>query len=93
MKIILKIISAFLFIVFFGFSLNNTGIVTLKLFFGYQFLGPLVLILLIFFIAGIIFGVLAMFPMLFKYRKEISRHKKNLLMTEQDTVQSNSENL
>jgi uncharacterized integral membrane protein len=78
MKIISKIVAVILFIVFFGFALKNTGEVTLKFFFGYEFPGPLVLILLLFFISGVVLGVFAMLPTVFRHRRELSRHKKML---------------
>ena len=92
MKIISKIVAVLLFIVFFGFALNNTETVTLRFFLGYEFPGPLVLMLLIFFIAGIVLGVFAMLPTLFRHRRDLSRHKKNLSLIEQEIVKLQNEN-
>lgn len=92
MKIISRIITVLLFILFFGFALNNTETVTLHFFRGYEFPGPLVLMLLIFFVAGIVFGVFAMLPTLFRHRRDLSKHKKSLTLMEQEVAKLNSEN-
>ena len=87
MKLILRCVAAILFVVFFGFALKNTQEVALGFFLGYEIRGPLVLLLLGFFAAGAVFGVLAMLPMLFRHRRELTRHRKLLatLQKEQET--------
>lgn len=92
MKIISRIIAIILFIVFFGFALENTDPVTLHLFREYEFSGPLVLMLLIFFVAGIFFGVFAMLPTLFRHRRDLSKQKKSLASKEQEIQKLQSEN-
>jgi len=92
MKIILRIVAVILFIIFFGFALKNTDQVTLHFFLGYEFPGPLVLMLLIFFVAGIAFGVFAMVPTLFRHRRDLSRYKKDLLSKEQEIQKLHTEN-
>lgn len=88
MKIILRIITALLFVLFFAFALKNTQEVTLELFLDYSFRGPLVVLLLGFFVGGAILGVLAMSPTMFRYRREVSRQKKTIvaLQKERDTA-------
>lgn len=76
MKLILRIIWIFVFVLFFGFALKNNQIVTLKFFWGYEQSSPLVILLLVFFIIGAAFCILAMLPTLFKMRLTISRNKK-----------------
>jgi len=92
MKVISRIIAVILFIIFFGFALKNTDPVTLHFFLGYEFPGPLVLMLLIFFVAGIAFGVFAMVPTLFRHRRDLSKHKKDLLSKEQEIQKLQTEN-
>ncbi|WP_165967713.1 LapA family protein [Sapientia aquatica] len=92
MKIISKIVAILLFVVFFGFALNNTETVTLRFFFGYEFPGPLVLMLLIFFIAGIVLGVFAMLPTVFRHRRDLSKHRKNVSALEQEVAKLQNEN-
>jgi len=91
MKIIFKVVTVLLFILFFGFALKNTETVTLHFFMGYEFPGPLVLLLLIFFISGIVFGVFAMLPTLFRYRRDLSKYKKDLTLMEQEVAELQSE--
>lgn len=91
MKIISRIIAVILFIIFFGFALKNTDPVTLHLFMGYEFPGPLVLMLLIFFIAGIVLGIFAMLPTLFRHRRDLSKHKKSLTVKDQEIEKLQSE--
>ncbi len=91
MKIISKIVLILLFVIFFGFALKNTETVTLHFYMGYEFPGPLVLMLLIFFISGIVFGVLAMLPTLFRHRRDLTRHKKSLASKELEVTQLQSE--
>jgi putative membrane protein len=78
MKLIVKIIGFIIFIVFFFFALKNTQEVALHFFWDYEIRGPLVLLVLVFFAAGAVAGVLAMTPMLFRYHRDLSRHKKTV---------------
>jgi putative membrane protein len=78
MKILFRILAVIFFIVFFGFALKNTDEVTLRFFLGYVIQGPLVLLLLGFFVGGAVLGVLAMLPMVFRSRREVTRNKKAL---------------
>lgn len=84
MKIIARIVAVLIFIVFFGFALINKDEVTLKFFFGYETKGPLVLVLLVFFISGAVLGVLAMTPSLFRHRRELSRQRKQIATLQKD---------
>jgi uncharacterized integral membrane protein len=84
MKIISRIMAVILFIVFFGFALKNDQIVTLHYFLGYAQSAPLVILLLAFFLSGAILGILAMVPIVFHHRKDISRHKKTIAEIEQE---------
>ncbi|MBC3869718.1 MULTISPECIES: LapA family protein [Undibacterium] len=89
MKYLSRLIAAILFIIFFGFALKNDQIVTLQYFFGYQQSAPLVIMLLAFFVGGAVLGALAMVPMIFRHRRDLSRHKKTLaeIQKERDAVQ------
>jgi lipopolysaccharide assembly protein A len=91
MKIISRIITVLLFLIFFAFALNNTETVTLRFFGGYEFPGPLVFMLFIFFVAGIVFGVFSMLPTLFRYRRDLSKHKKSLTVLEEEVAKLQSE--
>jgi putative membrane protein len=76
MRLLFRIVAAILFIIFFGFALKNTQEVALRFFLDYEIRGPLVLLLLGFFAAGATLGVLAMTPTVFRYRRDLSKHKK-----------------
>jgi len=76
MKIITRLVAAILFIVFFGFALKNTQESAIKFFWDYEIRGPLILLLLGFFAAGAALGVLAMTPMAFRHRRELTRKRK-----------------
>jgi uncharacterized integral membrane protein len=78
MKIVSRIIAAILFIVFFGFALKNTQEAALRFFFGYEITAPLVLLLLGFFAGGAALGVLAMTPIVFRHKRDLSKHKKTI---------------
>jgi putative membrane protein len=84
MKLIFRIIAVIIFIVFFGFALKNTQEVVLSFFLGYEIRGPLVILLLGFFAAGAVLGVLAMTPTLFRYRRDLSKHKKLVATLQQE---------
>ncbi|NRR30915.1 LapA family protein [Oxalobacteraceae bacterium] len=83
MKFISSIIGFVLFVLFFGFALKNTQEVDLHFFLHYELRGPLVLMLLGFFVAGAGLGVLALTPTVFRHRRETNKHKTTI-----DTLQS-----
>lgn len=85
MKILIRLVAIFLFIVFFGFALKNTQEVALRFFLDYEVRGPLVLLLLGFFVAGASFGVLAMTPTVFRYRRDAANYKKTVVTMQQES--------
>ena len=84
MKILFRIVAAILFIIFFGFALKNTQEAALRFFFDYEVRGPLVLLLLSFFAAGAVLGILAMIPTLFRYRRDLAKSRKAMAAMEQE---------
>jgi uncharacterized integral membrane protein len=74
MKILARICAILLFVVFFAFALKNTHEAPLYML-GYALHGPMILILLAFFIAGTSLGILAMIPSLLRTRRELSRQR------------------
>lgn len=70
MKFVSTIVGIVLFVLFFGFALKNTQEVDLRFFLDYELRGPLVLMLLGFFVAGVAFGVMALAPTVFRQRRE-----------------------
>ena len=84
MKLLTRLAAIILFVIFFGFALENTQDAVLHFFFNYEMHGPMVLVLLGFFLLGAIMGVLAMTPMVFRHRREASRHQKAVTRMEQE---------
>lgn len=80
MKFVSTIVGLVLFILFFGFALKNTQAVDLHFFLNYELRGPLVLMLLAFFVAGAALGILAVTPTVFRQRRERTR--------QQDTIEA-----
>lgn len=78
MKIISTIVGIVLFVLFFNFALKNAQVVDLHVFLNYEIRGPLVLMLLGFFVAGASLGVLALTPTVFRHRREASRQKTTI---------------
>ena len=68
LKLLLK---AAIFFALFAFALNNQGDVTVNFFFGTRWRGPLVLVVLAVFAAGVVLGVLAMAPRWWAQRRHI----------------------
>jgi putative membrane protein len=67
-----------LFIALLGLAIKNDQPVTLRYFFGYEWQSPLVIVLLIFFAAGVFIGALAMFSNVMQQRREIARLKRDI---------------
>jgi uncharacterized integral membrane protein len=86
MKLLFRIAAAVLFILFFGFALKNTQEVSLRFFLDYEIRAPLVLLLLGFFAAGAVLGVLAMTPTIFRHRRELGRHRQAMAVMGSDAV-------
>lgn len=71
----LKII---VFITLLYFAMQNTEVVTLSAFLGYQWQAPLIFIMLACFIVGAVFGVLASLTYVIRVRRELTRARKAL---------------
>ncbi|WP_407672427.1 LapA family protein [Noviherbaspirillum pedocola] len=84
MKLLFRLLAAVLFVLFFGFALKNTQEVALRFFLDYELRGPLVLLLLGFFAIGAVLGVLAMTPMVFRYRRELGKHKHAIVVLQKN---------
>jgi uncharacterized integral membrane protein len=78
MRFLNWMLRAALFIVLLGLAVKNDQIVKLSYFFGLEWETSLVILLLVFFAAGALAGILAMFVSLLKQRREISRLKRDI---------------
>ncbi|MCE3263806.1 MAG: hypothetical protein K0R43_2885 [Pseudoduganella sp.] len=90
MKILSTAIGVVLFVLFFGFALKNTQEVDLHLFLNYELRGPLVLMLLAFFVAGAALSILALTPTLFRQRREANKQKSTIQSLQSAAMQVNS---
>ena len=77
MRVLTTLLWLALFLVLLVFSIANTDIATVRLF-GQSFSAPLVLLLLMFFAAGAVAGMLAALPSWFRGRREIARLAREL---------------
>ena len=85
-KLIFRLIALILFIVFFDFALKNTYEVVLHFFWGSQARSPMILLLLVFFVAGVALGVLAMMGTLLSHRRELARLRKEAEQQKKETT-------
>jgi lipopolysaccharide assembly protein A len=69
-------LKAAIFFALFAFALNNQQDATVYFFLGTQWTAPMVLILLVFFAAGLLAGVLAMVPRWWKQRSAAGRARR-----------------
>tara|TARA_B110000503_G_C6857001_1_gene293236 strand:- start:42 stop:347 length:306 start_codon:yes stop_codon:yes gene_type:complete len=70
------ILISLIFFILFSFALDNRQEGVVYLFFGRHWQGPQILILLVTFIAGLILGLLALFPSYWKLRRRASQLNK-----------------
>jgi putative membrane protein len=78
MRYLFWLIKFMLFVIMFGFAMHNAEPVVLKFFLGYFWQAPLALLLLVFFVVGVVFGLLAAFSKIIRLRREVVGLKKEL---------------
>ncbi len=78
MRIVTWAIRLVVFVLLIAFAAKNADKVTLRFYFDLALEAPLVLLLLAFFAAGALFGVLALVGTLLRQRREISLLRKRL---------------
>jgi uncharacterized integral membrane protein len=84
MKLLSRAVSIIILILLFGFSLKNMQEVSLQFFLGYELTAPLIIMLLAFFCLGALAAILALVPMIFRHKRDISRHKKTIAEIEKE---------
>ncbi len=87
MKLLVRLLSIALFIVFFDFALKNTDEVVLSLFWNSKASAPLILLLLGFLLLGLMIGVLAMTSTLLRYRRELLALKREVELQKQSAAE------
>jgi uncharacterized integral membrane protein len=75
MRILVWLFRAAIFFLLFAFALNNQDVASVKWFFGHEWRAPMVFIVLIAFVFGCVFGVLAMVPSWWRHRRVARRHR------------------
>jgi lipopolysaccharide assembly protein A len=73
LRLLVWLFRAFIFFSLFAFSLNNQQAAAVNWFFGYAWQAPMVIIVLVAFAAGTVFGVLAMTPSWWHHRRRAQR--------------------
>lgn len=68
----------FLFLLALGFAVKNGDTVGVNYYLGYQWQAPMVLVLLVFLIAGVAIGVAASLGLIFRQRREIFFLKREM---------------
>jgi len=75
MRTLVWLFRAFIFFALFAFALNNQQAVAVHWFFGLAWTAPMVIIVLAAFVAGTVFGVMAMAPSLWRERRLARRQR------------------
>jgi putative membrane protein len=73
MKYLMWLLKAAIFFTLFAFALNNQQPVTVHFFFGTSWAGPMVLVVLATFAAGLVVGALGMVPRWLRQRRDARR--------------------
>ncbi len=73
MRIFSWLVRAFIFFTLFAFALNNQQQATVRWFFGIEWTGPMVMVVLAAFAAGCVMGVFAMVPGWWRHRQRARR--------------------
>ena len=74
MKYLMWLLKAAIFFTLFAFALNNQQPATVHFFFGTSWTGPMVLVVLATFAAGLVVGALGMVPRWWRQRAAATRH-------------------
>ncbi|MFC3531052.1 lipopolysaccharide assembly protein LapA domain-containing protein [Vogesella facilis] len=78
MRYLFRLFELLLLVLLVAVTVQNSTVVEFKLFFGHSWQVPLILLLLIFFVAGAVIGLLATFAYSLRVRRELSQLKKEL---------------
>jgi putative membrane protein len=76
LRVVTWILRLLLFALLFGFALKNTDPVSLRFYFDYAWSAPLILLLLFFFVGGVIVGWTAGMAKVFRQRRDILNLKR-----------------
>jgi lipopolysaccharide assembly protein A len=85
MRFITWVINGLLFLLALGFAIRNTTPTELRFFMftgDYVWNFPLVIYLLVFFVVGVVVGLLSVIPSYFRGRREIAKLKKDIKLAQ-----------
>jgi len=88
MRLLSRLGWAFLFFTLFAFALNNQQLATVRFFFGLQWQGQMVFVVLVAFGLGCSLGVLAMAPHWWRQRREVRRLAPALAQAQAPNMQA-----
>jgi len=78
MRIFFLLFKVAIFLLLLGFAVKNTDTVAVRYFLGFEWQAPLVIVLLVFFVIGIVIGILASIAVIVRQRREILGLKRDL---------------
>jgi len=78
MRLVVWTVWAILFVLLFSFAVSNTAVAELHFLLGLSWRAPLIALLLLFFLVGVGFGLMAMLPHWYRQRNEIRRLNQQL---------------
>jgi lipopolysaccharide assembly protein A len=78
MRYVMWLLKIALFLLVLTFAAKNTAPVTVRYYLGNEWDAPLVLVLLVFFVLGALFGIVAGLAKVFRQRREIAALKREL---------------
>ena len=86
MRILLWCCRIFIFLFLLAFALKNTDPVSVSFFFDTSWQAPLITVVLAFFAAGTVLGILALLGTVFSLRREVSRLKREAKAAHSDAL-------
>jgi uncharacterized integral membrane protein len=78
MRFVTPILGLLLFLAALGFAVKNSGVVTVHYYLGMEWQAPLVVVLLVFFVAGAVAGVVASLSYVLRQRRQILSLRREL---------------
>jgi uncharacterized integral membrane protein len=78
MKVLLWFLRGILFVVLLGLAIKNGSDVELRFYFGARWQVPLSIVVLSSLVAGVVLGLLALLPLLFRQRRSLAGQQRQL---------------
>ncbi|MGC3965197.1 MAG: lipopolysaccharide assembly protein LapA domain-containing protein [Rhodocyclaceae bacterium] len=88
MKLIVWIFRIVLFLLLLAFAIKNDSVVAVRVFFGGEWMVPLIVVMLVMFAGGVLLGATATVATLFSQRREIRRLRRASTVPESVTNRS-----